>query len=130
MVEFKRIQLEKGIRLVGPNRWEVQVHIGRDPATSKLDRSAERPARESMMPYASELALSPRLLRQIQWPRATPTSLIDSTSTPCIPAETAPSTFSTESSKKSTSDSRTPIRSATSENDLGSGFRTPSSDET
>jgi hypothetical protein len=31
MVEFKRIQLEKGIRQVGPDRWEVQVHIGRDP---------------------------------------------------------------------------------------------------
>jgi hypothetical protein len=36
MVEFKRIQLEKGIRQVGPDRWEIQVRIGREPATGKL----------------------------------------------------------------------------------------------
>ena len=47
MVEFKRIQLEKGIRQVGPDRWEVQVHIGRDPATGKL-RQVSRTTRKGI----------------------------------------------------------------------------------
>jgi integrase len=33
---FQRTQLETGIRLLGPDRWEVVVHIGRDPLTGKL----------------------------------------------------------------------------------------------
>jgi len=35
-VAFKRVQVEKGIRQVGAKRWEVQVHVGRDPSTGKL----------------------------------------------------------------------------------------------
>jgi Phage integrase, N-terminal SAM-like domain len=38
---LERVQLEKGIRLVGKDRWEVQVHIGRDPATGNSARSVE-----------------------------------------------------------------------------------------
>ncbi|MGP8061908.1 MAG: tyrosine-type recombinase/integrase [Acidimicrobiales bacterium] len=33
---FKRVQVEKGIRQIGPHKWEVQVHVGRDPLTRKL----------------------------------------------------------------------------------------------
>lgn len=33
---FKRTQVEKGIRQIGPDRWEVVVHVGRDPLTGKL----------------------------------------------------------------------------------------------
>jgi integrase len=33
---FKRVQVEKGIRQVGPDRLEVQVFVGRDPVTQKM----------------------------------------------------------------------------------------------
>jgi integrase len=44
---FERVQVEKGIRLVGEDRWEVQVHIGRDPSTGKL-RQVSRTTRKGI----------------------------------------------------------------------------------
>ena len=61
MVEFKRIQLEKGIRQLGPERWEVQVHIGRDPATGKL-RQVGRTTRTGI---ADAMRLRVRLITEV-----------------------------------------------------------------
>jgi hypothetical protein len=61
MVEFKRMQLEKGIRQVGPDRWEVQVHIGRDPATGKL-RQVSRTTRKGI---ADAKRLRVRLITEV-----------------------------------------------------------------
>ena len=44
---FERVQVEKGIRQVGPDRWEVQVHVGRDPLTGKL-RQVSRTTRKGI----------------------------------------------------------------------------------
>jgi integrase len=44
---FGRVQVEKGIRQVGPDRWEVQVHVGRDPITGKL-RQVSRTTRKGI----------------------------------------------------------------------------------
>jgi integrase len=33
---FERVRVDKGIRQIGPNRWEVVVHVGRDPVTGRL----------------------------------------------------------------------------------------------
>jgi hypothetical protein len=52
---FERVQMEKGIRLVGEDRWEVQVHIGRDPATGKLRQVSRTTARALPMLAAFEL---------------------------------------------------------------------------
>jgi integrase len=46
-VAFEKVQLEKGIRLTGPDRWEVQVHVGRDPSTGKL-RQVSRTTRKGI----------------------------------------------------------------------------------
>lgn len=61
MTEFKRIQLEKGIRQVGPDRWEVQVHIGRDPSTGKL-RQVSRTTRKGI---ADARRLRSRLVTEV-----------------------------------------------------------------
>ncbi len=37
---FQRVQVETGIRQVGPKRYEVRVHAGRDPLTGKLRQSS------------------------------------------------------------------------------------------
>jgi hypothetical protein len=61
MVGFKRIQLEKGIRQIGPDRWEVQVHIGRDPATGRL-RQVSRTTRKGI---AEARRLRARLITEV-----------------------------------------------------------------
>jgi integrase len=61
MAEFKRIQMEKGIRQLGPDRWEVQVHIGRDPATGKL-RQVSRTTRKGI---AGARRLRARLMTEV-----------------------------------------------------------------
>ena len=74
--------------------------IGGD--VSPGDRDAQTPA---MLGINSPLWTSYQASTSMPYrPRAAVTALVDSTTTPRIPAETAPSTFSTESSKKSTSD--------------------------
>jgi integrase len=58
---FERVQMEKGIRLVGEDRWEVQVHIGRDPATGKL-RQVSRTTRKGI---ADARRLRARLITEV-----------------------------------------------------------------
>jgi integrase len=58
---FERVQLEKGIRLIGEDRWEVQVHIGRDPATGKL-RQVSRTTRKGI---ADARRLRARLITEV-----------------------------------------------------------------
>lgn len=58
---FEKVQLEKGIRLVGPDRWEVQVHIGRDPSTGKL-RQISRTTRKGI---ADARKLRSRLVTEV-----------------------------------------------------------------
>jgi integrase len=58
---FKRVQLEKGIRQVGPDRWEVQVHVGRDPSSGKL-RQVSRTTRKGI---ADARRLRARLITEI-----------------------------------------------------------------
>jgi integrase len=60
-VAFTKVQLEKGIRLVGPDRWEVQVHIGRDPATGRL-RQVSRTTRKGI---ADAHRLRARLMTEV-----------------------------------------------------------------
>jgi hypothetical protein len=46
---FNRVQVGKGIRQIGPSRWEVQVHIDRDPITGKVrQRSRTTPGPASV----------------------------------------------------------------------------------
>jgi hypothetical protein len=43
--KFKAVKVEKGIRQIGPGRWEVQVYVGRHPETGQIrseSRSASR----------------------------------------------------------------------------------------
>jgi integrase len=58
---FEKVQLEKGIRLVGPDRWEVQVHVGRDPSTGKL-RQVSRTTRKGI---ADARRLRARLVTEV-----------------------------------------------------------------
>ena len=44
---FRRVHVEKGIRQIAPDRWEVQVHVGRDPDTGKL-RQVSRTTRKGI----------------------------------------------------------------------------------
>jgi len=44
---FRRVQVDKGIRQIAPDRWEVQVHVGRDPETGKL-RQVSRTTRNGI----------------------------------------------------------------------------------
>ena len=59
---FKRVQVEKGIRQIGRARWEVQVHVGRDPLTGKLQQRSRtttggiRAARKLRAETISQLA--------------------------------------------------------------------------
>jgi integrase len=59
---FKRIQVERGIRQIGPNKWEVQVHVGRDPLSKKLRQKSRttsggiRAARKLRAELISEVA--------------------------------------------------------------------------
>lgn len=46
-IGFKRVQVETGIRRIGPDRWEVQVHVGREPLTGKL-RQRSRTTRDGI----------------------------------------------------------------------------------
>jgi integrase len=61
VTEFQRVQVEKGIRQIGPSRWEVQVHIGRDPSTNKL-RQVSRTTRKGI---ADARKLRARLMTEV-----------------------------------------------------------------
>lgn len=58
---FERVQVEKGIRQVGPDRWEVQVHVGRDGATGRL-RQVSRTTRKGI---ADARRLRARLVTEV-----------------------------------------------------------------
>ena len=34
--KFKAVKVEKGIRQIGPDRWEVRVYVGRHPETGQI----------------------------------------------------------------------------------------------
>jgi hypothetical protein len=80
---FKKIQIEPGIRQAGPARWEVQVHVGRDPLTGKLcqvsrtTRDGIRAARK----LRAEMTRSPRATPP---PRRKPTGVLDAETYGCL----------------------------------------------